>query len=114
LDKLLLTFLVVLASTLTPSSGFAWGREGRHVTVILAMQYMSRGTAVRVRELLGSESLEEASFWADEYRHGHPVTGPWHYINIPLGDSRIDRAGVPEGSVRDRQDGGVSCRSEGP
>ena len=58
--------------------------------VILAMQYLHRSTAFRVRELLGSESLEAASFWADEYRHDHPETGPWHYINIPLGDSRID------------------------
>jgi hypothetical protein len=54
------------------------------------MDYTRRGTAVRVSELLGTESLEEASFWADEYRHDHPETGPWHYIDIPLGDSRID------------------------
>jgi hypothetical protein len=60
------------------------------VIVILAMHYMRRGTAVRVRELLGSESLEEASFWADEYRYDHPETGPWLYIDVPLGDSRLD------------------------
>jgi len=28
----------------------------------------------------------------DEYRHGHPETGPWHYIDIPLADSKLDLA----------------------
>ena len=30
--------------------------------------------------------------WADECRHGHRETGPWHYIDIPLADSRVDVA----------------------
>jgi hypothetical protein len=42
--------------------------------------------------LPGSESLEAASVWADEYRHSHPGTGPWHYIELPLADLKIDVA----------------------
>jgi hypothetical protein len=84
--------LLVLTLISAPSSGFARGREGHDVIVILAMHHMHQGTAVRVRELLGSESLGQASFWADEYRHDHPETGPWHYIDIPLGETRIDLA----------------------
>jgi hypothetical protein len=49
-------------------------------------------TAARMRELLAPESPEDASVWADGYRGHHPETGPWHYIDIPLGDSRIDLA----------------------
>ena len=45
-----------------------------------------------MRELVASESPEEASFWPDEYRHDHRETGPWHYIDIPLADSKIDLA----------------------
>jgi hypothetical protein len=45
-----------------------------------------------MRELLAPQSPEEASGWADEYRHDHRETGPWHYIDIPLADSRIDLA----------------------
>ncbi len=45
-----------------------------------------------MRELLAPESPEEASVWADEYRRDHRETGPWHYIDIPLADSRIDLA----------------------
>jgi len=88
--RLLPALLLVLTPIFAPSFGFGWGREAHNVIVILAMQYMRPSTAFRVRELLGSESLEEASFWADEHRHDHPETGPWHCIDIPLGDSRID------------------------
>jgi len=90
LRKLLSTLLLVMTFILAPSSGFGWGREGHHVIVILAMHYASPETAARVRELLGSESLEEASVWADEYRRSHPETGPWHYIDIPLAEMTID------------------------
>ena len=53
---------------------------------------MRPDSAARVRGLLGPESLEQASLWADEYRRNHPETGPWHYINIPLTDTHIDLA----------------------
>ena len=56
--KVLATLLLALAFLLAPSSGFAWSREGHHVIVILAMQNMSPETTARVRELLGTESLE--------------------------------------------------------
>jgi hypothetical protein len=60
--------------------------------VIVAEHYMHPEVAARMRELLAPESPEEASGWADEYRHDHRETGPWHYIDIPLADSKIDLA----------------------
>ena len=90
MSRLLATLLLVSAPIFAPSTCYAWGREGHHVTVFLAVDYMRQGTAFRVRELLGSESLEGASFWADEYRHDYPETGAWHYIDIPFGDFRIN------------------------
>jgi hypothetical protein len=78
--------------------GFAWGPEGHHVTVILAEKYLAPRSAARVKELLGWESFLDASVWADDYRHDHPETGPWHYINIPLHDTAIDlRRECPNG-----------------
>ena len=78
--------------------GLAWGPEGHHVTVILAERYMTPETAARVKDLLGSESLLDASVWADNYRHDHPETGPWHYIDIPLRATTIDlRRDCPDG-----------------
>ena len=80
---------VVLA---TPQGAFAWGREGHQIIVIVAEHYMRPETAARMRELLAPETPEEASAWADEYRHGHRETGPWHCIDIRLADSKIDLA----------------------
>jgi len=80
---------VILA---TPQGAFAWSREGHQIIVIVAGHCIRPEAAARMRELPAAESLEEASGWADEYRHGHRETGPWHYIDIPLADSRIDLA----------------------
>ena len=44
------------------------------------------------KAILGGASLEDVASWADDYRRDHPETGPWHYIDIPLADSRIDMA----------------------
>src|ERR1035441_6434066 len=92
-DRYLFVTVVFLAVILpTPKGAFAWGREGHEIIVMVAEHFMRPATAVRVQELLGSETPEEASAWADEYRHGHHETGPWHYIDIPLADSRINLA----------------------
>src|ERR1039457_6053833 len=82
-------FAVILA---LPQAAVAWGREGHEIIVIIAEHYMRPETAAAMRKLLAPESPEEASVWADEYRHGHHETGPWHYIDIPLADSKIDLA----------------------
>jgi hypothetical protein len=75
-----------------PQGAFPWGREGHEIIVIMAEHYMRPEAVARMRELLAPASPEEASVWADEYRHDHRETGPWHYIDIPLADSRIDLA----------------------
>ena len=60
----------ILGVTLTISLGaFAWGREGHEIIVIVAEHYTRPKTAALMRELLVQESPEEASVWADEYRH---------------------------------------------
>ncbi|MGO9402139.1 MAG: S1/P1 nuclease [Terriglobales bacterium] len=87
-----ITMAFIGAILAIPQALFAWGREGHEIIVILAEHYMRPATAARMRQVLAPESPEEASVWADEYRHDHRVTGPSHYINIPLTDSRIDMA----------------------
>ena len=80
---------VILA---TPQGAFAWGREGHQIIVIVAEHCMRPKSAARMWELLAPEGPEEQSVWADEYRHDYRETGPWHYIDIPLADSKIDFA----------------------
>ena len=53
---------------------------------------MTPAALERAKAILGGALLEEVASWADEYRHDHRETAPWHYIDIPLADSKIDIA----------------------
>ncbi len=68
------TYLAIILAA--PQGAFAWGREGHQIIVIVAEHYMRPATAARMRKLLAPASPEEASGWADEYRHDHRETGP--------------------------------------
>jgi len=85
-------FRLLLAALLLISPGaFGWGPEGHRVVVIMARQHLRPETAARVQELLGTETIEDASTWADQIAHStRPETAPWHFIDIPLRDSRLD------------------------
>ena len=92
--------LALFALLLLPAApwGFAWSPEGHHVTIMLAEKYLTARSAALVKDLLGPESLLYASVWADDYRHDHPETGPWHYIDIPLQDTTLNlRRDCPTG-----------------
>jgi S1/P1 Nuclease len=88
--KLLAALLGMLILVAAPPLGFGWGREGHEVVALIAEQNMTPAALARAKAILGGASLEEVASWADEYRRDHRETGPWHYINIPLSDSKID------------------------
>jgi S1/P1 Nuclease len=92
-------FALAALLLVTTRLGLAWGPEGHKAVALLAERYLRPQTRAQVHELLGSESLEDASLWADQIAHtSRPETAPWHYIDIPLRDSRIDmRADCPQG-----------------
>jgi len=71
---------------------FGWGHEGHAVVALLAEHYMTPAAVTRADDLLGGNTIDSVASWADDYRHDHPETGPWHYIDIPLADSKIDLA----------------------
>lgn len=71
---------------------FGWGHEGHDVVALIAEHYMTPAALRRAGDLLDGAAIDSVASWADDYRRGHPETGPWHYINIPLEDSRIDMA----------------------
>lgn len=65
----------------------SWGVTGHRTIGKIAEKHLTPAARAAVQDLLGSETLADVSTWADEvrgqqeYRH----TGPWHYINLPLG-----------------------------
>lgn len=69
------------------ASAFAWGPIGHRAVGQIAEERLSAKARQAVRDLLGDESLAEASLWADEIRSQPQwqVSLPWHYVNIPDG-----------------------------
>ena len=58
---------------------------------------MTDAALTKASDLLGGSTVAAVASWADDDRHDHPETGPRHYIDIPLADSKIDLAReVPE------------------
>jgi hypothetical protein len=70
----------------------SWGVTGHRCIGKIAENHLTPQAKTAVRELLGNQTLAEASTWPDEvrsqpeYRH----TAPWHYLNLPLGLSYAD------------------------
>jgi hypothetical protein len=62
------------------------------VVALLAEYYMTPAALTRAGHLLDGATINSVASWADDYRRDHPETGLWHYINIPLADSKIDLA----------------------
>jgi S1/P1 nuclease len=86
----LLLGLCLLLSACSPA--FGWGHEGHTVVALIAEKYMRQGALAKGDDLLDGVAIDSIASWADDYRRDHPETGPWHYIDIPLADSKIDLA----------------------
>ena len=87
-----LTLALILTLLAPAARGLAWGREGHEVIALIAEEYLTAGSKAKAADLLGGSAIDAVASWADEYRRGHRETGPWHYIDIPLADSKIDMA----------------------
>lgn len=36
------------------------------------------------------EEFADTCNWADDYRRGHPKTGSWHFVNVPVGAKAVE------------------------
>lgn len=93
-----LTLLVLFG---LPRTSAAWGPNGHRVVARIAESHVAPSTARAIEALIGPESLVRVATWADEIR-SDPTwdrAAPWHYINIPEGETldEVDRA--PDGDV---------------
>ena len=71
----------------------AWGVQGHQVVAAIAWQGLSplaRQEAVRLLAQEPGQTLVSVATWADEHRG--PTTAPWHYLNFPRGQCRLDAA----------------------
>jgi hypothetical protein len=85
-----LTVLVTLPAT-TPA--WAWARLGYRVISRLAEQHLTPAARAGIAGLLeADESLADSSTWADEVRGRMRHAAPWHYVDVPLDESKYDAA----------------------
>jgi hypothetical protein len=99
-----LAVIVVLIAIASPASAWAWSSLGHETAGLIAATHLRPAAAGRVLELLGSESLAEASTWADRMRSDpapfwQDEAGPYHYVTVPPGSSYEDAGAPPEGDA---------------
>lgn len=71
----------------------AWGQEGHSIVAEIAQRRLSpRAAAVVARTLGRGHSLASVASWADDVRDTRPWTARWHFVDIPLAESRYDPA----------------------
>lgn len=87
--KNLLLAIALLSGTIILLS---WGVIGHRAIGKIAENHLTSNAKAAVHDLLGGETLADASTWADEVRNQpeYKSTAPWHYINLPLGLSYSD------------------------
>ncbi|PWS29282.1 hypothetical protein DHW03_05545 [Pedobacter yonginense] len=83
MKKYLSIFALLIVSIIIIS----WGFKGHKTVASIADRHLSGEAKAAVKELLGNESIQDASTWADEIRNQpeYKNTGNWHFINLPLG-----------------------------
>ncbi|MEO5910323.1 MAG: S1/P1 nuclease [Pelobium sp.] len=65
----------------------SWGVTGHRSIAKIAENHLSPKAKAAVDQLLGTEDMPIVSTYADEIRYdaAYKYTGPWHYVNLPLG-----------------------------
>jgi len=91
----------IAATVSFPAPAKAWGCKGHQIIALLAEKHLTPQALAAVSKILsdgpidpalsryckdhGTDAMTDASTWPDDYRPGHPETGPWHYIDVPRG-----------------------------
>lgn len=84
-------FLVCVLCGCLPA--FGWGREGHSLIARIAWAQLTPAVQTRVSEILGPNiTLQSIASWADDVRNQRRETGPWHYVDIPISQPRLDMA----------------------
>ncbi len=96
--------LLLLLALLLAAPAAAWGPTGHRITGDLAERYLSPRARAGLQEILGTESLEEASTWPDHMRSApglfwRVTASPWHYVTVPDGRRWRDQPPPAEGDA---------------
>jgi hypothetical protein len=77
-----------LVLLLSPSTLYAWAREGHEIIALIAEQRLEPNVREAAMVLLEGTTFAEAASWADQIRNQQ--NAPWHYVNIQITDREYD------------------------
>lgn len=75
--------LSLLMVSLLPARAVGWERKGHQIIARIAEDRLSSNARQNVAKLLGKETLESASTWADDVSRARKDTERWHFVDIP-------------------------------
>jgi len=92
--------IIVLSVSAFASQVMAWGSTGHRVTGAIAEPMLSETARAQVRNILGVESLAEASTWPDFMRASpdkfwQREARSYHYVTVPKGKT-YQQVGAPD------------------
>ncbi|MGL6044746.1 MAG: S1/P1 nuclease [Sandaracinobacteroides sp.] len=95
---------VLLLSTAFHAPALGWSQTGHRVTGAIADRHLGPRARAGLQDILGSESLAEASTWPDFMRSStdnfwQKQAGPWHYVTVPQGKTYAEVGAPPEGDA---------------
>lgn len=87
-----------------PAPASAWSQTGHRVTGAIADQHLGPKARAGLKDILGTESLSEASTWPDFMRSApdnfwQKEATPWHYVTIPAGKTHAEVGSPPQGDA---------------
>lgn len=85
MKKLIFTLLICSYSIMT----FGWGQTGHRVVAQVAHNHLTKKAQRALHDIMGHESLVEASMWMDHMKSNHDYDHmyTWHFVTIPDGET---------------------------
>jgi len=85
--------VVLVVYFTAPAPAWAWGKKGHQIVARVAESHLTPAARKAIEELLGEGHHifdEDVANWADEIRNFVPETGPWHYVDIPVTETKYN------------------------
>lgn len=99
----LMTFksLLVLGTALIASNLYAWGPLGHKIVGEIAQMNLTPKAEAELKKILPNTTLAEVSTWADLIKSESQwqSSKPWHFVNVPDGETYADINKDPQGDV---------------
>ena len=102
--RILALSFAALSLVVPQAPACAGGAIGHRVTGAIADDNLSGVARAHVHQILGTETLAQASTWPDEERSNpaefwQKTASPWHYVTVPAGTPYTTALAPPEGDA---------------